>query len=58
MMAAARCHELLRAADDPEGSPGYLKALLDSMKDHGAWAAHLSVGIEQSMRDAAPFIDL
>jgi hypothetical protein len=28
------------------------------MNDHRAWEAPLSVGIERSMRDSGPFIDL
>jgi hypothetical protein len=31
---------------------------LDSMNCHQSWKAPLSVGIEQSMREFGPFIDL
>jgi hypothetical protein len=58
LSTAARCQLQLRVVEDPEDNPCYLKALLDSMNDHRAWEAPLSVGIEHSMRESGPFIDL
>jgi hypothetical protein len=58
MAAATRRQQLLWSADDPEDSPDYLKALWDSMSHHSAWVAPVNIGIEQSMHDSGPFIDL
>jgi hypothetical protein len=47
----------LHATIDPKDNSGYLKVILYSMNDHGAWAAPLAIGIEHSMRDTGCFID-
>jgi hypothetical protein len=58
LLAVARRQQQLRVAEDPEDSHIYLKALLDSMNVHQAWEAHLTIGIEHSMHESGPHIDL
>jgi hypothetical protein len=58
LLAEARHQQQLCTDDDPKDSLVYLNSLLDSMNDHRAWEASLSIGIERSMHDTGRFIDL
>jgi predicted nuclease with RNAse H fold len=58
LSVAAWRQQQLHAAEYNEDSPSYLKTLLDSMNDHRAWEAPLSIVIEHSIRECNLFIDL
>jgi hypothetical protein len=58
LAAVERRPQQLHVINEPGDSHGYLKALLDSMNEHGAYATPLAISIKQSMRDTSRFIDL
>jgi hypothetical protein len=58
MAVASGTQSLLPSVDDLADSPSNLKALIDSMNDHIAWVAPVSIDFECSMCDTNHFVDL